>query len=71
MPFLPQACPSPRTPRIKSASHRVWHWQLIVSTARGKLKADLAKVKKQHDQRATFREREWDRDQHRLIKLNR
>jgi len=31
----------------------------------------IAAGKKQHDKRATIREREWDRDQHRLMKLNR
>ena len=38
---------------------------------RAKLKVALAKGKKQHDKRASIREREWDRDQHRLMKLNR
>ena len=38
---------------------------------RAKLKLALAKGKKQHDKRASIREREWDRDQHRLLKLNR
>ena len=38
---------------------------------RAKLKVALAKGKKQHDKRATIREREWNRDQHRLMKLNR
>ena len=38
---------------------------------RAKLKIALAKGKKQHDKRASIREREWDRDQHRLLKLNR
>ena len=35
---------------------------------RAKLKIALAKGKKQHDKRASIREREWDRDQHRLLK---
>ena len=38
---------------------------------RAKLKIALAKGKKQHDKRASIRQREWDRDQHRLMKLNR
>ena len=35
---------------------------------RAKLKIALAKGKKQHDKRATIREREWNRQQHRLLK---
>ena len=38
---------------------------------RAKLKIALAKGKKQHDKRASIRQREWDRDAHRLMKLNR
>ena len=38
---------------------------------RAKLKIALAKGKKQHDKRATIREREWNRQQHRLLKENR
>ena len=38
---------------------------------RAKLKIALAKGKKQHDKRATIREREWDRQQHRLLKETR
>ncbi|HCX86529.1 MAG TPA: SsrA-binding protein [Gammaproteobacteria bacterium] len=38
---------------------------------RAKLRIALAKGKKQHDKRASIRQREWDRDQHRLMKLNR
>lgn len=38
---------------------------------RAKLEIGLAKGKKQHDKRATIKQREWDREQHRLIKANR
>lgn len=36
-----------------------------------KLKIALAKGKKQHDKRATIKQREWERDKHRLLKLKR
>jgi SsrA-binding protein len=35
---------------------------------RAKLQIALAKGKKQHDKRAAIREREWNREQHRLLK---
>ena len=38
---------------------------------RAKLKIALAKGMKQHDKRATIREREWNRQQHRLLKETR
>ena len=38
---------------------------------RAKLKIALAKGKKQHDKRASIRKREWDREQHRVLKMNR
>jgi SsrA-binding protein len=38
---------------------------------RAKLKIGLGKGKKQHDKRDTIKDREWSRDQHRLIKANR
>ena len=39
--------------------------------SRAKLQIALAKGKKQHDKRAAIRQREWDREQHRLLKLTR
>ncbi len=39
--------------------------------SRAKLQIALAKGKKQHDKRATIRQREWDREQHRLLKMTR
>ncbi len=38
---------------------------------RAKLEVGLAKGKKQHDKRATIKQREWDREQHRVLKDNR
>ena len=38
---------------------------------RAKLKLALAKGKKQHDKRASIKQREWDREQHRIDKMNR
>ena len=39
--------------------------------SRAKLQIALAKGKKQHDKRATIRQREWDREKHRLLKMTR
>ncbi len=39
--------------------------------SRAKLQIALAKGKKQYDKRAAIRQREWDREQHRLLKLTR
>ena len=39
--------------------------------SRAKLQFGLAKGKKQHDKRAAIRQREWDREQHRLLKMTR
>lgn len=36
-----------------------------------KLKIALAKGKKQHDKRAAIKQREWERDKQRVLKLNR
>ena len=38
---------------------------------RAKVKIALAKGRKQHDKRASIRKREWDREQHRVLKMNR
>ena len=38
---------------------------------RAKLKIGLGRGKKQHDKRESLKEREWSRDQHRLLKANR
>lgn len=38
---------------------------------RAKLRIGLAKGKKQHDKRATIKEREWQREQHRILKSHR
>ena len=39
--------------------------------SRAKLQIALAKGKKQHDKRAAIRQMEWDREQHRLLKMTR
>ena len=39
--------------------------------SRAKLQIALAKGKTQHDKRAAIRQREWDREQHRLLKMTR
>ena len=39
--------------------------------SRAKLQIALARGKKQHDKRAAIRQREWDREQHRLLKMTR
>ena len=38
---------------------------------RAKVQIALAKGKKQYDKRAAIRQREWDREQHRLLKMTR
>ncbi len=43
------------------------HW----SKGRAKLRFALAKGKKQHDKRETIKQREWDREQHRILKTAR
>jgi len=44
---------------------------LYWKSGRVKLGIGLAKGKKQHDKRAALKQREWDREQQRLMKLNR
>ena len=39
--------------------------------SRAKLKIGLGRGKKQHDKRESLKEREWGREQHRLLKANR
>ena len=39
--------------------------------SRAKLQIALAKGKKQYDKRAAIRQKEWDREQHRLLKMAR
>ncbi len=41
---------------------------LYWKSGRVKLKIALAKGKKQHDKRAQIKQREWDREQHRILK---
>ena len=44
---------------------------LYWKNGRVKLEIALAKGKKQHDKRASIREREWNREQHRILKNTR
>ena len=44
---------------------------LTFEVGRAKLKIALAKGKRQYDKRAAIREREWNREQHRLLKSTR
>ena len=44
---------------------------LYWKNGRVKLEIALAKGKKQHDKRASIRQREWDREQHRILKNTR
>lgn len=44
---------------------------LYWKNGRAKLKIALAKGKKKYDKRAAIKQREWERDKHRLLKLKR
>jgi len=44
---------------------------LYWKSGRVKLRIALAKGKKQHDKRAQIKQREWDREQHRILKQSR
>jgi SsrA-binding protein len=45
--------------------------ELYWKAGRAKLQIGLAKGKKQHDKRAVEKDRDWQRDKHRLMKLRR
>jgi SsrA-binding protein len=45
--------------------------ELYWKTGRAKLQIGLAKGKKQHDKRATEKDRDWQRDKHRVMKMRR
>ena len=61
--------------RLRGAVERRGYTMIPLSLywkrGRAKLRIALAKGKKQHDKRATIREREWNRQQHRLLKETR
>ena len=45
--------------------------ELYWKEGRAKLEIGLAKGKKQHDKRATDKDRDWQRDKSRIMKMNR
>ena len=54
--------------KVERAGYTLTPLNLHFKNGRIKLEIGLAKGKKQHDKRATIREREWDREQQRLVR---
>jgi SsrA-binding protein len=54
--------------QVERAGYTLAPLQLYWSKGRAKLKIGLAKGKKQHDKRASIKERDWKREQQRLLK---
>ena len=54
--------------KVERAGYTLTPLNLHYKNGRIKLELGLAKGKKQHDKRATIREREWDREQQRLMR---
>ena len=54
--------------KVERAGYTLTPINLHYKNGRIKLEIGLAKGKKQHDKRATIREREWDREQQRLMR---
>ena len=54
--------------KVERAGYTLTPLDLHYSKGRVKLAIGLAKGKKQHDKRATIREREWNREQQRLLR---
>ncbi|RBP48314.1 SsrA-binding protein SmpB [Arenicella xantha] len=54
--------------QVERAGYTIAPLDLYWSRGRAKLKIGLAKGKKQHDKRATIKERDWKREQHRVLK---
>lgn len=54
--------------QVERAGYTLVPLNLHYSRGRVKLDVGLAKGKKQYDKRATIREREWSREQHRLLR---
>lgn len=57
--------------KVERAGYTLVPLDLHFLRGRIKLEIGLAKGKKQHDKRATIKEREWDREQQRLIRQKR
>ncbi len=56
--------------QVERAGYTLAPLSLYWSRGKAKLKIGLAKGKKQHDKRATIKERDWKREQHRILKSN-
>ena len=54
--------------KVERAGYTLTPLDMHYSKGRVKLAIGLAKGKKQHDKRATIREREWNREQQRLLR---
>ncbi|HEY1325485.1 MAG TPA: SsrA-binding protein SmpB [Casimicrobiaceae bacterium] len=54
--------------KVERAGYTLTPLNLHFKNGRIKLEVGLAKGKKQHDKRATIREREWNREQQRLLR---
>jgi len=54
--------------KVEHAGYTLTPLNLHYKNGRIKLEIGLAKGKKQHDKRATLREREWNREQQRLLR---
>lgn len=54
--------------QVERAGYTLAPLALYWARGRAKLKLGLAKGKKQHDKRASIKEREWKREQHRILK---
>jgi SsrA-binding protein len=54
--------------KVERAGYTLTPINLHYSKGRVKLEIGLAKGKKQHDKRATIKEREWTREQQRLLR---
>lgn len=54
--------------QVERAGYTIAPLALYWSRGRAKLKIGLAKGKKQHDKRASIKERDWKREQHRILK---
>ncbi len=54
--------------QVERAGYTLAPLNLYWARGRAKLKIGLAKGKKQHDKRATIKDRDWKRDQQRILK---
>ena len=54
--------------KVERAGYTLTPIDLLVGGGRVKLSIGLAKGKKQHDKRATIKDREWNREQQRLLR---